>query len=192
MSTIYPNRFLLAIGLIVSLSAHKVSIGVQRPQAPQTKKQEQHGERRNRVAPPAIVKCRDSLTSYNGRVLYFNRRTGRTVIRIRTDWETTEKVTLHHPNTDDPSKLFLLNGEPFKPSDWRLIERSKNRLRPGMRANIWVCERGNTNPIVDWRPDETDQKRHGRQGAAAIRELRLSAGLLRHERFTKKQGGAIF
>ncbi len=66
------------------------------------------------------------------------RKLGSTYLRIETNFDTTEEVTLKHPGTDDPAALFLINTEPFKPSDWAKIERAKRKLRPGMRANVWV------------------------------------------------------
>jgi hypothetical protein len=114
-------------------------------------------QERGRIAPPPDLKCdRSDLTSYDGRVLTYRRRRGSTFLRIRTNFDTTEVVTLQHPRTDDPSQFYLLNGEPFTGSDWRLIERRKYVLRPNMRANVWVC-RGNPaiQPIVDWRPEDT-------------------------------------
>jgi hypothetical protein len=111
-----------------------------------------------RIAPPPNLRCdRSSLTVYNGRVLYLKRSRGRTRIRVRTDYDTTEDVTLRHRGTNDPSGLFLLNGKPFEPADWRKIETAKNHLRRGLRANVWVCRDGKVQPVVDWRPDETRQ-----------------------------------
>lgn len=110
-----------------------------------------------RMMPPAGLKCdRNDLTSYHGRVLAYRRHKGSTFLRIRTDFDTTETVTLRHPGTDDPSKFYLLNGDPFTRNDWRRIEKSKTVLKPGLRANVWVC-RGNSTipPVVDWRPDDT-------------------------------------
>ncbi len=115
------------------------------------------GRRGGRVAPPAGLKCDlNDLTLYDGEVVKYERKHGSTRLRIDTNFDTTEEVTLEHPGTDDPSNLFLLNGEPFKPSDWAKIEGAKRKLRPGMRANVWVCI-GNTSiqPVADWRPDDT-------------------------------------
>ena len=121
-------------------------------------------ERGGRIAPPPGLKCdRSYLTSYDGKVLTYRRRRGSTFLRIRTNFDTTEVVTLRHPRTDDPSQFYLLNGEPFTGSDWRLIERKKKVLRPDMRANVWVC-RGNPaiQPVVDWRPEDTGANPPGR------------------------------
>lgn len=139
-------------------------VGAQNQSAPRRAADSRQSSTRQtgRIAPPAKVSCpRDHLTSYNGRVIYFNRRAGRTIITVRTDWDTTERVRVRHPRTDNPARWFLLQGETFKPTDWRLIEEGKNRLLPNLRANIWVCDDGR-NPIVDWRTNETDQSSPGR------------------------------
>ena len=111
-------------------------------------------ERGGRIAPPPALKCdRSDLTLYDGRILTYRRRKGSTLLRVRTSFDTTEIVKLHHRGTDDPSEFFLLSGEPFTVSDWGKIERRKGVLKAGMQANIWVC-RGNPaiQPVVDWRP----------------------------------------
>lgn len=107
--------------------------------------------------PPSQLKCdRDDLTSYDGQVLAYRRRKGSTFLRIRTNFDTTEEITIRHPGTDDPSDFYLLNGKAFTRSDWRRIEQRTKVLRRGMRANVWVC-RGNPSiqPVVDWQPDDT-------------------------------------
>lgn len=110
-----------------------------------------------RVMPPDALKCdRSDLTLYDGRILAYRRRKGRTFLRVRTNYDTTEEVTIRHPGTDDPSKFYLLNGEPFADEDWGQIEKSKGVLKDEMRANIWVCrDRPSIQPVVDWRPDDT-------------------------------------
>lgn len=107
-----------------------------------------------RVAPPAAVKCPlDNLTVYEGRITSYRRNAASTFIRIRTDYDTTETVTLMHRGERSPLRWFLLRAEPFKPGDWRLIESRNGRLRLNMRANIWVCTDGR-NPVVDWQPPQ--------------------------------------
>ena len=109
-------------------------------------------ERGERIAPPSALTCdRSDVTLYDGKVLTYRRRKGSIFLRVRTSFDTTEVVTLHHRGTDDPAAFFLLNGAAFERSDWRKIERRKGVLRPGMRANVWVC-RGNPaiQPLVDW------------------------------------------
>jgi hypothetical protein len=112
---------------------------------------------RGRLMPPPVLKCeRSELTSYDGRVTAYRRRKGSTFLRIRTNYDTTEEVVIRHPATDDPSKFYLINGEPFTKRDWRRIERRNKVLITGMRANVWVCrDNPAIQPVVDWRPDDT-------------------------------------
>jgi hypothetical protein len=119
--------------------------------------QEQQPSPRGRVMPLPGLKCdRNDLTLYDGRVTAYRRRQGSTFLRIRTNFDTTEEVTIRHPATDDPSKFYLLNGQPFTKNDWRRIERRRKVLIKGMRANVWVCrDKPSIQPIVDWQPDDT-------------------------------------
>jgi len=103
----------------------------------------------SRSRPPEQFTCnRNDLTSYTGVVIAYTRETGRTTLRIRTDWDTTERVTLRHSGSDDPSAFYRMGGQPFTPSDWTRIERSKGAVRPGTRASAWVCADGRT--MIDW------------------------------------------
>jgi penicillin amidase len=111
-----------------------------------------------RVRPPASIECpRDHLTAYTGRVVAWSRTTGRSTIRVHTDWDTDESATLRHAGTDDPSRWFLLRGESFKADDWGRIESAKGRLRPGTRATIWACDDGRP-VIIDWLPPSESAK----------------------------------
>ena len=106
-----------------------------------------------RIGPPASLTCdRSDVTLYDGRVLVYRRQRGKSFLRVRTSFDTTEQVTIRHQGTDDPSKFYLINGGPFTPEDWKRIEKWKGVLKNGMHANIWVC-RGNPSiqPVVDWR-----------------------------------------
>jgi hypothetical protein len=109
-----------------------------------------------RVMPPTGLQCaRNDLTVYDGKVLAYRRRKGSTILSIRTSFDMIERVAIRHPGTDDPSDFYLLNGKPFTRSDWRRIEKKRNILRPGMRANVWVCrDKPEIQPVVDWRPDD--------------------------------------
>ena len=110
-----------------------------------------------RLAPPEGVKCDPNhLTSFTGKILSYRRRPGRVHLRMRTDEETTEAFTLRYAKSEDAARWFLLKGEPFKQTDWALIERRRYSLRPRMRATVWVCDDG-SNPIRDWRPGEHGQ-----------------------------------
>lgn len=107
-----------------------------------------------RLAPPESVKCdRNHLTSFTGKILSYSRKPGRVSLRVRTDEETTESFTLRYAKSEDAARWFLMRGEPFKRTDWALIERRRYRLRQPMRATVWVCDDG-SNPMIDWRPGE--------------------------------------
>src|SRR5687768_18567270 len=63
-----------------------------------------------RIGPPAALKCdRSEVTLYDGRVFTYRRRRGKTFLRVRTSFDTTEAVNIIHPDTDDPSKFYLIN-----------------------------------------------------------------------------------
>lgn len=103
----------------------------------------------SRQRPPATFSCpANNLTSYTGVVTRYTRAMGKTTLRIRTDWDTTEDVTLAHAGTDDPSAHFQMNGAPFTPADWARIEQRTGVLRDGTRAAAWVCADGQV--MVDW------------------------------------------
>src|SRR5687768_1150327 len=105
-----------------------------------------------RLRPPEKIRCsRDHLTSFTGRVLGFKRNNNETFLRMRTDEDTTEAFTLRHPGKGSAAEWFLLRGKVFEPSDWKRIETRRNKLHPGVRATVWVCDDGST-PVVDWQP----------------------------------------
>ncbi|MBV9958887.1 MAG: hypothetical protein JO360_10715 [Acidobacteria bacterium] len=109
-----------------------------------------------RVLPPAAVTCdRNHLTIYPGMVLSYTRRADRIVVRIRTDYDTTETVTLRYTRGSSPARWFLLNGEKFERGDWSKIEAAKGKLHPNMRVRAWVCDDGNK-PVLDWQPPSAD------------------------------------
>jgi hypothetical protein len=74
-------------------------------------------------------------------------------IRVRTDEETTESFKIPLEKPDDAKRWFLMRGEEFKESDWEKIESSKGKIKPQMRATVWVCKDG-SNPVIDWRPPQ--------------------------------------
>ena len=106
-------------------------------------------QRAGRQRPPETFACDpNNLTAYTGVVRNYQRRVGSTTLQIRTDFETTEQVSLSHPGTDDPSSMFRMMGEPFTAADWNRIESRKGVLRAGTRAAAWVCSDGRA--MVDW------------------------------------------
>jgi hypothetical protein len=82
----------------------------------------------------------NDLTVYTGRVIAYERGREKTTLRIRTDWATTEDVTLSHAGAADPSALFRYEGNPFTEKDWPRIELPNGALRPDTRASAWICK----------------------------------------------------
>jgi hypothetical protein len=110
-----------------------------------------------RLRPPESLQCpRNNLTAFRGAVLSFQREADHAMIRLRTEAGTTEAFRLRVPEGGDLTAWFLLNAQPFQPDDWGVIESAPHRLRPDMRAIVWVCDDG-TNPVIDWRPSERKQ-----------------------------------
>jgi len=105
-----------------------------------------------RVRPPEGFECPlDWTTVYTGGVTRFVRERDRTVLEIRTDWDTNERVVVAHAGTDGPDRWFLLRGKPFGPEGWQAIESKPGQLRLGTRASAWICL-DRSNPVVDWSP----------------------------------------
>ena len=95
--------------------------------------------------PPANVGCsRDQLTSYTGKVTAYSRSQTEIRLTIHTDENTTQKFVMKAP-----FKL-LFKREPFREGDWTKIESKPHRLKPGVRAAMWVCEGGSQ--LLDWEP----------------------------------------
>jgi len=109
-----------------------------------------------RQRPPEGFTCAlNDITVYTGVVTRYRRERGQTTLRISTDWDTTENVTVTHADTDDPSASFRYAGKPFTTPDWTRIEKSKGVLLDGVRASAWVCTNGKV--LIDWGvPKERD------------------------------------
>lgn len=104
-----------------------------------------------RVMAPAQVTCDpNQLTAYFGQVIGYRRNAKQTWLRIATDYDTIEEVTLGHGAAKDARARFLLRGVPFGVKDWAVIEKKPGLLRKGVRATAWVCSDGSTPPLVDW------------------------------------------
>ncbi len=98
-----------------------------------------------RYMPPAEVGCaRDQLTSFTGAVTAYSRGKSQLRISIHTDENTTEKFALRAPYR------MLYQGNPFGEGDWPKVEERPGRLKPGVRATMWVCESGRK--TLDWQP----------------------------------------
>src|SRR5262245_23859822 len=90
--------------------------------------------RPGRVRPPESVTCpRDNLTVFTGRVTGMTRLADAASLTIATDWQTTERVVVRHPDSRDPDASFLMAGKPFVKADWETIA-PKGTLRDGVRA----------------------------------------------------------
>lgn len=101
-----------------------------------------------RLRPPEGVTCpRNDLTVFAGRVTSLERQKGATAVTIATDWKTTERLTIRHPEAADPDASFLIKGKPFTKADWDAIA-PKGTLRDDVRANAWVCRDGRV--IIDF------------------------------------------
>ncbi len=105
-----------------------------------------------RVRPPSETPCaRDELTMYAGAVTNYSRTSERIKLTVETDWRTTEPVEMILKADERAADRFRLDGKPFKEEDFAKIESAPGTLRPGMRANVWVCQ--DSGPaIIDWRP----------------------------------------
>jgi hypothetical protein len=104
-----------------------------------------------RVMAPARVSCdANHLTSYFGKVVGYKRGKVRVWLKIATDYDTIEEVTVVDPAEKDPANRFLYQGRPFTARDWSRIESKPGVLRKGTRATAWVCSDGKTPPLVDW------------------------------------------
>ena len=105
--------------------------------------------RQARQRPPEGVACSpNDLTAYTGVVIAYQRGREQTTLRIRTDWATTEDVTVSHAGAADPMAAFRYAGKPFTEKDWARIELSTGAVRPDTRATAWVC--ADRTVMVDW------------------------------------------
>lgn len=110
------------------------------------------GSEAQRLRPPPQVECsRDQLTSYAGEVQRYDTGPEQTVLLIRTDEQTQERVVIAHVGAKTPMARYLIEGRSFKASDLTVIEQAPGQLRPGVRAIAWVCGDGHQ-PLVDWYP----------------------------------------
>jgi hypothetical protein len=104
-----------------------------------------------RVRPPENLPCsRDQLTSYTGAVQKYERADARISVTIRTDWDTTESVTVKLAKGESAAKRFLWRGGPFREEHWKQIEEPGRKPRPGVRVTAWVCTSGAA--VLDWQP----------------------------------------
>jgi hypothetical protein len=103
-----------------------------------------------RIMPPAQARqCQGDLTSYFGKVIGYKRDKASTWLKIATDYDTIEAVTIAHGATKEAAtQNYLFRGRAFTAKDWARIESKPGLLRPGTRATAWVCNGRVT--VVDW------------------------------------------
>jgi len=109
-------------------------------------------QRDGKVAIPEIEGCsRDQTTFYKGKVLAFNRTDQSVAITVRTEWETTEKLT---QDNRDNSIAFQLKGQPLKDDDRKRIETLLARNPEQVQVTVWTCNPGSKEQIkiIDWDP----------------------------------------
>jgi hypothetical protein len=110
------------------------------------------GQPGGRLRPPDSIECsRDKLTSFTGVVRQWSRAPKRIRLRVDTDEETRERFELLIKKGEDITRRFLIRGGKFGQESWKEIEAAPGKLRPGVRATVWVCE-GGSNPVVDFHP----------------------------------------
>ncbi len=98
-----------------------------------------------RYMPPPAVGCdRNQLTSYTGKVTRYTRQADKISLTLKTDDETVESISLR------PGDKILLDAHQMTKDDWKLVEEKEGKLRPRMRATVWICRGGR--PVLDWQP----------------------------------------
>jgi len=103
-----------------------------------------------RIAIPDIEGCsRDETTFYEGEVLSFSQSAESTEIVVRTEWETTEKLT--QMNAGHPIK-FLLQGRPIKDTELKEIKSALATHAGTVQTTVWVCKEEGKDiiKIIDW------------------------------------------
>jgi hypothetical protein len=110
-----------------------------------------------REALPADLKCPADYhpTLWEGKVVEFAPAKDQTKIAVHSDWDADYSGVISHPGKGEPPlSLFRLKGEPFEESDREFIYSDTNKVKPDVRAKVWVCtDKAGKNPIiqqVDW------------------------------------------
>jgi hypothetical protein len=104
-----------------------------------------------RLRPPDSISCdRNKLTAFSGIVTQWSRDDSTARLGMTTDADAKETFVVRFEKGKASERWFLLEGQVFKPEDWKRVELSPGRLRPAIQAIAWVCE-GDMNPVIDWR-----------------------------------------
>ena len=156
------RRFLflpLFMAMWLCISAVMIS-GARGARMPQRAQDSERGAAQGRLRPPTGLSCdRNHTTSFTGRITAYSRTARHILIRVRTDEQTTEQFTIPLKSGEEASQKFLFQGEAFRPTDWKKIERARGKLKPNRRATIWACRDDNDDfraELIDWRPNENE------------------------------------
>jgi hypothetical protein len=136
----------LALTLLTTASCSVAPSQLQPSPTPQ-----RPGSSHSRIAIPEIKGCvRDQITFYKGKVQSFKRDERSLEITVRTEWDTTEKLT-----SDDSKAIeFRVKGKPAKDEQWKTIENALSDSSPQLGVTVWVCKAGDREQIkiIDWDP----------------------------------------
>lgn len=106
------------------------------------------------AAPPSSACDRNQLTSWFGAVSGYRRERETVWLEVSTDYDTVEQINLGYGDQVAAPAQFQLRGQAFTESGWAMIESSPGVLKEGMRVVVWICEDGETPPLVDWQPPD--------------------------------------
>lgn len=143
--------------LTIALVYFQLSTSCSRPTTqPQTEQGrpsarfEAHRPQKDRTAIPEIKGCtRDQTSFYQGKVLLFRRRLNAIEITVRTDWDTTEKLT---QSTKTNPIEYRFQNRPISASELQQIESRLKDHTDDVRATVWVCQVNTSQSvkIIDW------------------------------------------
>ena len=144
--TICATLFLALTILTVTASCNVAPSHSQSSPTPQ-----RQGSRDSRIAIPEIKGCmRDQITFYKGKVQSFKREERSLEITVRTEWDTTEKLT-----SDDSKAIeFRVKDKRQKDEQWKAIEDALSDHSQQLGVTVWVCKVGDREQIkiIDWEP----------------------------------------
>ncbi|WP_298772183.1 hypothetical protein [uncultured Shewanella sp.] len=105
-----------------------------------------------RLSVPEYVDCpRDWVSSWQGRVITYHRSNNMMSFVIDTDADTIEKVEIHFTKLDQLVKQLYFNDQPFKMTDWAIIEQSKRVIRDNILVTVWFCQNSSYLSRINWR-----------------------------------------
>ncbi|WP_444929957.1 hypothetical protein ACJJIF_19600 [Microbulbifer sp. SSSA002] len=106
-----------------------------------------------RLAVPEYVTCnRNQLTSWQGTVERLERAGDEVKIWISTDYGTREFLKLAMPDWQGTLGQFRLRGNTFRDADWGSLFDTAGKIKPGVKAIIWLCNTEGVKPVIDWQP----------------------------------------